>query len=95
MDDIPYIPGVTHIKWHSHEVGFGKPGICRYGLAEQLTSRFYWQLDICRCGPGTQKTERSSTSHMPDVIGLEAYLVRILMAVTIGGGMGVWDCVIT
>jgi hypothetical protein len=25
---------------------------------------------------------------MPDVIGLEAYLVRILMAVTIGGGMG-------
>src|SRR3954469_22263861 len=28
-----------HIQRSSHEVGFGKPGICRYGLAEQLTSR--------------------------------------------------------
>ena len=38
-------------------------------------------------GLGTQETERSSMSHIDDVIGMMAYLEHILMAVTIGGGI--------
>ena len=41
------------------------------------------------------KTERSSMSHMVDVIGMMAYLDNILMAVTIGGGIVLKDRVIT
>ena len=40
-------------------------------------------------------TERSSMSHMVDVIGMMAYLEHLPMAVTIGGGMVIKDRVIT
>ena len=46
-------------------------------------------------GLGTQVTERSSMSHMVDVIGMMAYLEHIPMAVMIGGGMVIKDRVIT
>ena len=39
--------------------------------------------------------ERSSMSHMDDVIGMMAYLENIPMAVTIGGGIVLKDRVIT
>ena len=39
--------------------------------------------------------ERSSMSHIDDVIGMMAYLENILMAVTIGGGIVLKDRVIT
>ena len=41
------------------------------------------------------KIERSSMSHIDDVIGMMAYLENILMAVTIRGGIILKDCVIT
>ena len=41
------------------------------------------------------KIERSSMSHIDDVIDMMAYLENILMAVTIGGGMAIKDLVIT
>ena len=41
------------------------------------------------------KIERSSMSHMVDVIGMMAYLDNIPMAVTIGGGIVLKDHVIT
>ena len=45
---------------------------------------------MCRHGLGTQEIERSSMSHMDDVIGMMAYLATIPMAVTIGGGIVNW-----
>jgi hypothetical protein len=39
--------------------------------------------------------ERSSMSHMDDVIGMMAYLENILMVVSHGGGIVLKDCVIT
>ena len=41
------------------------------------------------------KIERSSMSHIDDVISMMAYLENILMAVTIRGGMVIKDHVIT
>jgi len=41
------------------------------------------------------KIERSSMSHIDDVIGMMAYLENIRMAVTIGGGIVLKDRVIT
>jgi hypothetical protein len=45
--------------------------------------------------PRDTMIERSSMSHMDDVIGMMAYLENILMAVTIGGGTVLKDRVIT
>ena len=50
---------------------------------------------MCRHGLGTQETERSSMSHMDDVIGMMAYLENILMVMSHGGGIVLKDCVIT
>ena len=50
---------------------------------------------MCRHGLGTQETERSSMSHMDDVIGMMAYLENILMVVSHGGGIFLKDRVIT
>ena len=46
-------------------------------------------------GLGTQEIERSSMSHMDDVIGMMAYLDNIPMDVMIGGGIVLKDRVIT
>ena len=45
--------------------------------------------------PRDMMIERSSMSHIDDVIGMMTYLENILMAVTIGGGIVLMDCVIT
>ena len=45
--------------------------------------------------PRDTRIERSSMSHIDDVIGMMAYLENILMAVTIGGGIFLKDHVIT
>ena len=49
-----------------------------------------------RHGLGTQETERSSMSHMDDVIDMSMSTFEAMpMAVTIGGGIVDWDRVIT
>jgi len=45
--------------------------------------------------PRDTMIERSSMSHMDDVIGMMAYLENILMVVSHGGGIVLKDCVIT
>ena len=56
-------------------MGVEKPSMYRHGLLHTPTHRGdFGEPSMYRHGLGTRETERSSMSHMVDVIGMMAYL---------------------
>ena len=78
--------------------GWSKPSMSRnMALHTQhiITKVILASLACPETWPRDTRIERSSMSHMDDVIGMMAYLENILMVVSHGGGIFLKDRVIT